>query len=279
MHLNLHPRSRRVLDHVAFADAYQTVYVKPSISEYRRVVRQRIHLAARSRHTAHDRKLAALRSLQLQPRSRVRLQPHAHTQVAQWVPVVKQLYTLYVLLVEEAQPPVAVEHMLSMPRPSATTILKAAVRSILVAHLHNPAAVAREYYHSHRERVELNVSSLLQEHLLQRVAQAEVQNLLVRNVELSLAVYEAQALPVARSYVELLDALRPRHILIVEHLARVAAILRVHRSCSTRSPEARRHDMVAAEAVSIRPGRSSLQSSISFSHKNTRLLLMKKMKI
>ena len=82
VHLNLHPWSRRVLNHVAFADAYQTIDVEPRVAEYRRVVRHGVCLRARRCHTAHDGEFAVFCRLASQTRLWVGFSTHAHQEVS-----------------------------------------------------------------------------------------------------------------------------------------------------------------------------------------------------
>ena len=208
MHLNLHTWSRRVLDHIALAYAYETVDVEPGVAEDGVIVRHWIVLTARRSHTADDGKLAVVSRLAVQAGHGVRLLAHAHKQVAERIPIIKERYRLYLGLVEKAYAEIAVKHMLDASAPCAGRILETAIRGILVAHGDNLLAIAREDDDSNREGIELDVGCLLQENLLKGVAQAEVEDFLVRHVALGLAVNEAHALAVAANDVELLALCR-----------------------------------------------------------------------
>ena len=208
VHLYLYAWCGGVLDHEPLADADEPVDVEPRILEGTCPIGGGVIVAPGRWHARKDGELALSGGLAPQSCVGVWRSPHAHLKVAKWVVEVEHGYDLDVILVEASHAEVAKEYMLNLSRLGGWCVLEATVRRVLVAHLHDTAAVSGEDDASDGEEEELHAGALLKETFRERVVQAEVAYILVVGVFVILTGYEAQSSPVTRHDVEVLALCR-----------------------------------------------------------------------
>ena len=208
MHLYLYAWRRGVLDHVALADAYETVDVVPGIVEDAGIVWYRIVLQSGCRDARDDGKLAVLAHLGcLAPDAGIWIWSltHARHEVAQRVVEVEQRDDFGMYRRHDVAE-VAEEYMLYAPL--LIWCLQAAVGNVLVADVDYLGVVTAQDDDLYRPEEKLHVGGLLHEDLVDGVLQAEVADLCVGGVLLGLPVHEAHTLAVAALHVESHGTLR-----------------------------------------------------------------------
>ena len=140
----LDARCRRVLDHVALADAYQSVDVIPGIIEDGCVVGYRVELDARCRHAADDSELAIFAILRCLARDaciRIRSLAHACQQVAQRVVDVEERNDLAIDRAAEISE-ISENHILDAA--AVVRLLQSAVGHVLVSDIDDALVVLGE---------------------------------------------------------------------------------------------------------------------------------------